>query len=128
MLGREGLLRKMRFPRLVVPLAVTLTALFQLTTNMIPIFVLALIRGIRPTWAWLELIPVITLLAVLAAGLGMLMSVLYVRARDVQPIWDVTAQLCSTPRRSSTPSSTTTTTRSTTTARTASSTARATPI
>ncbi len=93
MLGREGLLRKMRFPRLVVPLAVTLTALFQLTTNMIPIFVLALIRGIRPTWAWLELIPVITLLAVLAAGLGMLMSVLYVRARDVQPIWDVTAQL-----------------------------------
>jgi ABC-2 type transport system permease protein len=93
MLSREGLLRKMRFPRMVVPLAITLTALFTLTTNMLPIFGLALIRGITPTWAWLELIPVILLLAVLASGIGMLLSVLYVRARDIQPIWDVLSQL-----------------------------------
>jgi ABC-2 type transport system permease protein len=93
MLGREGLLRKMRFPRLVVPLAITLTALFQLTTNMIPIIVLALASGVRPTVAWLELIPVIVLLAILASGIGMLLSVLYVRARDIAPIWEVTAQL-----------------------------------
>jgi ABC-2 type transport system permease protein len=93
MLSREGLLRKMRFPRLVVPLAITLTALFTMSTNMIPIFALALIRGVRPTCAWLELIPVIVLLATLAAGIGMLLSVLYVRARDVAPIWEVTAQL-----------------------------------
>jgi ABC-2 type transport system permease protein len=93
MLSREGLLRKMRFPRMVVPLAITLTALFTLTTNMIPIFAFALIRGIKPTWAWLELIPVIALLAILASGIGMLLSVLYIRARDVQPIWEVTTQL-----------------------------------
>ncbi len=93
MLGREGLLRKMRFPRLVVPLAITLTALFQLTTNMIPIVVLAVVRGLKPTLAWLELIPVIALLAILASGIGMLLSVLYIRARDIAPIWDVTSQL-----------------------------------
>ena len=93
MLSREGLLRKMRFPRLVVPLAITLTALFTMSTNMIPIFALALIRGVTPTWAWLELIPVIVLLATLASGIGMLLSVLYVRARDIAPIWDVTSQL-----------------------------------
>ncbi len=93
MLSREGLLRKMRFPRLVVPLAITLTAFFTLTTNMIPIFALALVRGIRPSWAWLELIPVVLLLATLAAGIGMLLSVLYVRARDIAPIWEVISQL-----------------------------------
>ena len=93
MLGREGLLRKMRFPRLVVPLAITLTALFQLTTNMVPIMVLATASGITPMVSWLELIPVIILLAILASGIGMLLSVLYVRARDIAPIWDVTAQL-----------------------------------
>ena len=93
MLGREGLLRKMRFPRLVVPLAITLTALFQLTTNMVPIIVLATASGITPKVSWLELIPVIVLLAILASGIGMLLSVLYVRARDIAPIWDVTAQL-----------------------------------
>jgi ABC-2 type transport system permease protein len=93
MLAREGLLRKMRFPRMVVPLAVTLTALFQLTTNLVPIFVLALASGVKPHWAWLELIPLIMLLAILAVGIGMLWSVLYVRARDIQPIWDVTSQI-----------------------------------
>ncbi len=93
MLAREGLLRKMRFPRLVVPLAITLTALFQLSTNMIPIFLFAFASGLKPRLAWLELIPVIALLAILASGIGMLLSVLYVRARDVQPIWDVTSQL-----------------------------------
>ena len=93
MLSREALLRKMRFPRLVVPLAITLTALFQLVTNLVPIVVLALASGVTPTLAWLELIPVILLLATLASGIGMLLSVLYVRARDVQPIWDVISQL-----------------------------------
>ncbi len=36
LLGREGLLRKMRFPRLVIPLAVVLTALFQLVDQPRP--------------------------------------------------------------------------------------------
>jgi len=93
MLGREGLLRKMRFPRLVVPLAITLTSLFQLSTNMIPIFGLAIASGVTPKLSWLELIPVIILLAILASGIGMLLSVLYVRARDIAPIWDVSSQL-----------------------------------
>jgi len=36
---------------------------------------------------------VIILLAILASGIGMLLSVLYVRARDIAPIWEVTSQL-----------------------------------
>ncbi|HEY7967391.1 MAG TPA: ABC transporter permease [Solirubrobacteraceae bacterium] len=93
MLAREGMLRKMRFPRLVIPLAVTLTALFQLTTNLIPIFALALGSGIMPRWSWLEIVPLVLLLAILALGIGMILSVLYVRFRDIQPIWDITAQI-----------------------------------
>ena len=93
MLAREGMLRKMRFPRLVIPLAVTLTALFQLTTNLIPIFALALGSGIAPRWSWLEIFPLVLLLGMLALGIGMILSVLYVRFRDIQPIWDITAQI-----------------------------------
>jgi len=93
LLGREGLLRKMRFPRLVIPLAVTLTALFQLATNLIPIVIFAVASGVLPKPGWLELIPVILLLAMLAAGTGMLLSVLFVRFRDIQPIWDVSSQI-----------------------------------
>jgi ABC-2 type transport system permease protein len=93
LLAREGLLRKMRFPRLVIPLSVVLTALFQLATNLIPIIIFALASGVTPRPSWLEFIPLIGLLALLALGLGMLLSVLFVRFRDIQPIWDVTAQI-----------------------------------
>src|SRR3712207_6926283 len=36
---------------------------------------------------------IVALLAALALGVGMLLSVLYVRFRDVQPIWDVVTQI-----------------------------------
>jgi ABC-2 type transport system permease protein len=93
LLAREGLLRKMRFPRLVIPLAVALTALFQLATNLVPIIIFALAAGVNPKVSWLELVPLIGLLAMFAVGIGMLLSVLFVRFRDIQPIWDISAQV-----------------------------------
>jgi ABC-2 type transport system permease protein len=93
LLGREALLRKMRFPRLVIPLAVVLTAVFQLLTNLVPIVVFALASGVSPRVAWLEIPVLLFALALLAAGIGMLLSVLYVRFRDIQPIWDVSSQV-----------------------------------
>jgi ABC-2 type transport system permease protein len=93
LLTREGLLRKMRFPRMVIPLAVALTALYQLALNMIPVFLFAILSGVYPRLSWLELPLLIALLAILAVGVGMVLSVLYVRMRDIQPIWDVIGQI-----------------------------------
>ena len=86
---REGLLRKIRFPRMVVPLSVSLTATFNLALNFIVIIVFALANGVSPTVGWLEMLPIAFGFIVLATGIGMLLSALYVRFRDVQPIWDV---------------------------------------
>lgn len=93
LMAREGLLRKMRFPRLVIPLSVALTGLFNLGTNLIAVLVFAIASGVEVRWTWLEMIPLIALLAMFATGIGMLLSVLYVRFRDIQPIWEVTAQV-----------------------------------
>jgi ABC-2 type transport system permease protein len=93
LLAREGLLRKMRFPRLVIPLSVALTAIFNLGMNFIAVLVFALISGVEVRWTWLELLPLVALLATLAVGIGMLLSALYVRFRDIQPIWEVVAQI-----------------------------------
>jgi ABC-2 type transport system permease protein len=90
---RENLLRKMYFPPAVVPLAVTLTALLNLGMTMIAVLIFVLANGIFPDWAWLEVVPILLLVTVFAAGVGMLLSATYVRYRDVQPIWEVTAQL-----------------------------------
>jgi ABC-2 type transport system permease protein len=93
LLLREGLLRKMRFPRLVIPLSVGLTAMFNLGMNFIVVLGFALATGVEPRWRWLEMPVLVLLLAAFALGIGMLLSVLYVRFRDVQPIWDVVSQI-----------------------------------
>jgi ABC-2 type transport system permease protein len=93
LLTREGLLRKMRFPRLVIPLSVALTALFNLGMNFLAVLAFALASGVEIRWTWLELLPLVALLATLAVGIGMLLSALFVRFRDIQPIWEVIAQI-----------------------------------
>lgn len=93
LVSREGLLRKIRFPRMVIPLSVSLTATFNLAMNFIAVFVFAFASGVTPTIQWLEMIPIVGLFIVLATGIAMLLSALYVRFRDVQPIWDVFLQV-----------------------------------
>jgi ABC-2 type transport system permease protein len=92
LVAREGLLRKMRFPRMVIPLSVSLTATFNLGMNAIVVVVFALVNGVTPRATWLELIPIAFMFVVFATGIGMLLSALYVRYRDVQPIWEVLLQ------------------------------------
>jgi ABC-2 type transport system permease protein len=93
LLDREGVLRKIRFPRMVVPLSVSLTAVFTLGMNMIAVLVFTLANGIAPQLSWLWMIPIVIGFIVLATGAAMLLSALYVRFRDIKPIWDVTAQV-----------------------------------
>jgi ABC-2 type transport system permease protein len=92
LVAREALLRKVRFPRLVVPLSVSLTATFNLCMNFIAVFVFAVANGVTPTVRWLEMLPIVLGFIILATGIGMLLSALYVQFRDVQPIWDVVLQ------------------------------------
>jgi ABC-2 type transport system permease protein len=93
LVNRENLVRKIEFPRLAVPLATVLTALFTLALNLIPVLVFLLAEGGSVRLSWLEL-PLLTLwLACFTIGLGMILSVAYVRYRDVRPIWEVVLQV-----------------------------------
>ncbi|MGI8728821.1 MAG: ABC transporter permease [Solirubrobacteraceae bacterium] len=91
-MDRENLVRKIQFPRMVIPLAVVLTACFNLALNLVVVFIFATIYGLTPHWGWLGLLPVLLVLVVFAAGVAMLLSALYVRYRDIQPIWEVVLQ------------------------------------
>ena len=90
---RENLVRKIEFPRLAVPLAAVLSALFNLALNLAVVVVFLVVSGGSVRWSWLELPVLVVLLVILASGAAMLLSALYVRARDVKPIWDVALQL-----------------------------------
>jgi ABC-2 type transport system permease protein len=89
---REPLLRKIRFPRMVIPLSVSLTATFNLAMNFIAVFVFAFANGVNPRLSWFELIPIALAFIIFATGIGMLLSASFVRARDVAPIWEVFLQ------------------------------------
>ncbi len=89
---REALVRKIHFPRLVIPLSVVLTAYFNLGLNYIAVVIFILARGVEVRWSWLELIPLVLFLGLFATGLSMILSSLFVRFRDIRPIWEVALQ------------------------------------
>jgi ABC-2 type transport system permease protein len=90
---RENIVRKIQFPRLAIPISVVLLALFNLGLNLVVVLVFAAIEGVRPTLSWLELPLIILMLTVLTTGVSMLLSALFVRFRDISPIWEVLSQI-----------------------------------
>jgi len=78
---------------MVIPLSVVLLAMFNLALNLVVVLIFGWIQGVRPMLSWLELPLIIGLLTVLTTGVSMLLASLFVTLRDVQPIWEVVAQI-----------------------------------
>jgi ABC-2 type transport system permease protein len=97
--SQEGVVRKTHFPRLVIPLSVVLTSLFNLALNLIVVVVFLLAFGVSPHWTWFLFPFVVLALFVFATTVSMLLSSLYVRFRDTAIIWSVisTALFYATP-------------------------------
>jgi ABC-2 type transport system permease protein len=96
---QEAVVRKTQFPRLVIPLAVVLTALFNVLLNLVVVFIFILAFGVTPTWTWLLVPVILVLLVTITTAVSMIVSSLYPRFRDVAIIWTVfsTALFYATP-------------------------------
>jgi ABC-2 type transport system permease protein len=90
---RENLVRKIHFPRLVIPLSIVLLASFNLTLNLVVVLIFALAEGVRPMFSWFEAPLILAMLILYCTGLAMLLSALFVHFRDIQPIWEVVSQV-----------------------------------
>lgn len=88
---REGVVRKTQFPRLVIPVAVVFTTLFNLGLNLVIVFAFVLAWGIAPEWSWLGFPLIVAALFVLTTAVSMIVSSLYPRFRDMAIIWGVVA-------------------------------------
>lgn len=87
--ARESIVRKTQFPRLVIPMSIVLTSMFNLGMNLIAVLIFTLAFGVDPTWTWL-LFPVsLALLITFTGAVATLLSGLFVRHRDVSIIWSV---------------------------------------
>ena len=85
----ESIVRKTQFPRLVIPVASVLTALFNLAVNLVVVIVFLLAFGVSPQWTWLLLPVIVLLLTGIALAASMILSSLYPRFRDLAVIWTV---------------------------------------
>src|SRR6266566_1017586 len=84
LVANERLITKVYFPRLVVPLAATLGGLVDFAVAFVILLAMMLYYGIVPAWAIVTL-PAFILLAVLTAlAVGLWLSALNVKYRDVR--------------------------------------------
>jgi ABC-2 type transport system permease protein len=91
--AQEGVVRKTQFPRLVIPLSTVVTAVLNLSLNLVVVLAFVLAFGVTPAWSWLLFPVALAFLLAFTAAVGMALSVLYVRFRDVAIIWAVVAQV-----------------------------------
>jgi ABC-2 type transport system permease protein len=87
LVGREALVRKMRFPRLVIPLSIALTGLMTLLINILVGLTLSVILGVTITWTWLLLPVAVIWVALITTGVEVFLAAAYVRFRDVGQVW-----------------------------------------
>jgi lipopolysaccharide transport system permease protein len=80
--ANERLVTKVYFPRLIIPLSTVGVGLFDLAVASGLLAVMAAYYGVAPGWSVLLLPAVVALLAVAAAGVGVLLSALIVAQRD----------------------------------------------
>lgn len=90
--ARGDLLRKINFPKYIVVVSSTLTAVINMLINLVVVIIFALINGVTPSVSWFLIIPPILELYLLSLGLAFLLGSINVKYRDVTSIWDVIVQ------------------------------------
>lgn len=90
--GRGDLLRKINFPKYVIVLAGSFSALINLVLNFVIIGIFMVLGHVDLTWRAVIIFPLIAELFIFAIGLAFFLSALYVKFRDVSYIWEVAVQ------------------------------------
>ena len=89
---RGDLIRKISFPKYIVVVSATSTAVINLLINICVVIVFALLNGCQVSLSWLLVIPSVIELYALALGLSLWLGAINVKFRDIGSIWEVLMQ------------------------------------
>jgi ABC-2 type transport system permease protein len=89
---RGDVIRKINFPKYIIILSSTISALINLGINMLIILVFMFFAGVSLRWGMLVAPIYIVELFIFALGLTFLLSSIYVKLRDVNYIWEIIMQ------------------------------------
>jgi len=86
-------LRRLAFDPILVPLSVSVAAGITFCVNVLAFVFFAAIQRAAPRIEWLLVIPLLAELYLFTVSLGLLLSALHVRFRDIGQIWELASSL-----------------------------------
>src|SRR5690606_30997717 len=84
LVGDANLVRKIYFPRLIIPLANVLSPLVDFAVSFLVFLGVMLWYGVAPTWNLLMVVPLLIVTMGLSLSIGLWLGPINVRFRDVQ--------------------------------------------
>jgi ABC-2 type transport system permease protein len=88
-----SMIRRLSFPRLILPVSTTMTAAITFGINLCVVVVFIAASGLAPGPRWLLVPPLLLELYAFILGLAFFLSASFVRYRDVGQVWELTVQL-----------------------------------
>lgn len=91
--NKRSLITKIYFPRVIVVIASTLTSFLTFLLNIIVFFIFLFISDIQLSFNFFFFIVYVIALYFVILSVSLILSVLYVKFRDISHIWDVLLQV-----------------------------------
>lgn len=91
-ISRGDLIRKINFPKYIIVVASTVSALINLLINIGVVLIFCLINNVELTPLALLVIPLLLEIYVFALGLAFLLSAINVKLRDIGYLWEIFLQ------------------------------------
>ena len=88
-----AVIRRLSFPRLILPISTTLTSGITFLINASAVVVFIMLSRVTPQLSWLLLPLLIAELYIFILGCAFFLSAAFVRYRDVSQVWELAAQL-----------------------------------
>jgi ABC-type polysaccharide/polyol phosphate export permease len=92
-IGNYQMIRKVYLPRIVLVAASATSSLIGLLLNLLVFFIFAFFEGVQFTWKVLYFIPLLVALYFIVLGVSLILSIVVVRIRDMQNLWEVLTTL-----------------------------------
>ena len=90
--NRGDLIRKISFPKYIIVISASLSALINLVFNLFVVLIIMLIDGVDFGWSALQFPVTLSMLYGFSLALAFLLSAVYVKYRDLAPIWEILMQ------------------------------------
>jgi ABC-2 type transport system permease protein len=89
----QSLVRRLSFPRAIVPISATLTSAITFGVNSLVVAGFIAWRGITPRLDWLLLVPLLLELYLVVVGVSLILATVFVFLRDIGQVWELVIQL-----------------------------------